>query len=515
MKQINIFDLILKNPKTYLLAIFFDLFAACLQTLYSVLLTNFTQYVIEGKYSAALYFQIITLVLFLIVCLFDYLYKFFQNKTIQHCMILYRNKIAHVSSQPRTNALTSINALNNDSARIEEAIRNIFIVTDALLYVFFTIIGLIYLHWSIMLFSTFMFAINMIIPKLEKRSSEKAEKKSSNLQKKYLDHSTDILNGKNVWTSYNRQETMINQLNSCGEEYEHQIVKVRNLQSLLNEIPISFSLTGQSLLMIFTLLLIIKGYVIPGTILSVGNLSGAFFNNLSNLFASYTRINGYDAVYREKIAVEDTEIKDNQTLSNNDISLNHISFSYIPEQQIINNFSYTFKSGKKYLIFGASGCGKSTILKLIFKQLENYEGTITIGDVDYTKLSHNQIHSIIGMITQDSYVFDDTIQNNITLGRTNQDINSSIQASKIDTNQIKLEDNAKKLSGGQIQRVCLARELYDYHPVVLMDEVANAVDESTAKEIYETLLKSERTIIAVAHYLPEGVEQLFDEVIRM
>lgn len=430
-------------------------------------------------------------------------------------MILYRNKIAHVSSQPKTNALTSINALNNDSARIEEAIRNIFIVTDALLYVFFTVIGLTYLHWSIMLFSTFMFVINMIIPKLEKRSSEKAEKKSSDLQKKYLDHSTDILNGKNVWSSYNRQETMINQLNTCGEEYEHQIVKVRNLQSLLNEIPISFSLTGQSLLMIFTLLLIIKGHVIPGTIISVGNLSGAFFNNLSNLFASYTRINGYDAVYREKIAVKDTEINDNQTLSNNDISLNHISFSYIPEQQIINNFSYTFKSGKKYLIFGASGCGKSTILKLIFKQLDNYEGTITIGDVDYTKLSHNQIHSIIGMITQDSYVFDDTIQNNITLGRTNQDINSSIQASKIDTNQINLEDKAKKLSGGQIQRVCLARELYDYHPVVLMDEVANAVDESTAKEIYETLLKSERTIIAVAHYLPEGVEQLFDEVIRM
>ena len=511
----NILHLILKGPKTYIIAIIFDLFAAGLSTLSSVRLTAFTQNVIEGKYIEAIYVQTISSILFLIACLFDYFYKKQQNETIQYSMIIYRNEIAQVSTKQNTDTLSSINALNNDSARIEEGIRNIFTVTDAFIYVFVTLIALIYIHWSIMLFSIFLFILNTLVPVLEKKSSEKAEKRSSNLQKNYLNKSSDILNGKNVWTSYNRQETMINKLNSCGEEYEHQIVKVRNLQSLLNEIPISVSVTGQTLLLIFTILLIIKGYILPGTVLAVGNLSGSFFNNLSNLFASYTKINGYDAVYREKVNVNNNEVKENQYIRNNDISLNSISFSYIPEQTVITNFSHTFESGKKYLIFGASGCGKSTILKLIFKQLLNYDGTITIGDIDYSNISQNQIHSTIGMITQDSYVFDDSVQNNIELGRTDHDIYPSIHASKIDTNEIKLEDNAKKLSGGQIQRVCLARELYEYHPIVLMDEVANAVDESTAKEIYETLLKSDRTIIAVAHYLPDGIEELFDEVIHM
>ena len=514
-KENKIINLILKNPKTYIIAIFFDLLSACLSTLSSVRLTIFTQSIIEGKYKEAILIDMVNLLLFLGAVFCEYIYKIYQNRTIQHSMIIYRDEIAHVSISQNYDTLTSINSLNNDSARIEEAIRNIFIVTDAFIFVVVTIIALIYLHWSIMFFSILLFAINTLVPALEKNCSEKAEKKSSDLQKNYLNKTSDILNGKKVWTSYNRQGTMINKLNSCGNEYEHQIVKVRNLQSLLNTIPFTFSLIGQTCLSVFTVILIIKGYVLPGTILSVGNLSGSFFNNLSNLFASYTKINGYDAVYREKVKADDDSVKGNQIISNNDISLNNISFSYIPEQPVISNFSHVFESGKKYLIFGASGCGKSTILKLIFKQLLNYDGNISIGDVDYSSISQDQIHSIIGMITQDSYVFDDSVQNNIELGRTDNDIYPSIQASKIDTNENKLEDNAKKLSGGQIQRVCLARELYDYHPIVLMDEVANAVDESTAKEIYETLLKSDRTIIAVAHYLPEGIEELFDEVIRM
>ncbi len=189
---------------------------------------------------------------------------------------------------------------------------------------------------------------------------------------------------------------------------------------------------------------------------------------------------------------------------------------FCPEKpEVIHQFSQKFEEGKKYLILGESGCGKSTLLKIIFKQLKNYSGTITLGDVDYKQISKDKLHEMIGYVTQDSYVFDDTVLNNIELGREDdsEKKNQAIALSKIDN--LKMEDNAKRMSGGQIQRICLARELYDYHPIVLMDEVANAVDETTAKEIYQTMLQSNRTIIAVAHYLPDGVEEQFDEVIHM
>ena len=165
-KENKIINLILKNPKTYIIAIFFDLLSACLSTLSSVRLTIFTQSIIEGKYKEAILIDMVNLLLFLGAVFCEYIYKIYQNRTIQHSMIIYRDEIAHVSISQNYDTLTSINSLNNDSARIEEAIRNIFIVTDAFIFVVVTIIALIYLHWSIMFFSILLFAINTLVPAL-------------------------------------------------------------------------------------------------------------------------------------------------------------------------------------------------------------------------------------------------------------------------------------------------------------------------------------------------------------
>ena len=265
----------------------------------------------------------------------------------------------------------------------------------------------------------------------------------------------------------------------------------------------------------FDVIMIIFGFVQSGTVLTVSQLAGTLFNNITSMMSGYTAYIGYESVYQEKISVQEKlEVTTNE-ITSNDLTIDSLSFSYPDKLEVIHQFSQNFEEGKKYLILGESGCGKSTLLKIIFKQLKDYGGTITLGNVNYNQITKEKLHEIIGYVTQDSYVFNDTVLNNIELGREDDSKKkeNAITLSKIDT--MRMEDNAKQMSGGQIQRVCLARELYEYHPIVLMDEVANAVDETTAKEIYQTMLNSNRTIIAVAHYLPEGVEEQFDEVIHM
>lgn len=144
-------------------------------------------------------------------------------------------------------------------------------------------------------------------------------------------------------------------------------------------------------------------------------------------------------------------------------------------------------------------------------------GDISIGNQDYTAINKEQLHDTIGYITQQSYVFEDSIVNNIELGRSfsEADFTNAIKSAKLDELRNQLDSNAKNLSGGQIQRVCLARELISTHSIILLDEIANAVDENIAKEIYEVFLKSDKTVIAVAHYLPEGIKDEFDEIIKM
>lgn len=504
------------KPSLFTLAMLFDFFAAVFSTVSSVRLAIFTQNVIDGKYIAAIQVELVNLVLFLIAIGADYFYRVFQNKTIQNGMLIYRDRISDSIMHTDKDASAYISALNTDSSRIESGIRNVFVVSDALMYMVISLLALIYIHWAIMLVSVGLFLMNSIVPVLEKNASEKAEKKSSYLQKEYLEKSTDIINGKFVWSAYNCLKVLQAKLTFFAKQYEGEIVHVKNKQSLLNEFPTAVSVIVQTLLNVFTIYMILNGAVIPGVILSVGNVSGTFFNNISNLLAAKNQMNGYNAVFREKIAFDEKQEITEKKLDHYTIKMHDVRFSYDNNIVILNGFSHVFESGKKYLLLGETGCGKSTLLKLLFKSLQQYSGEICIGGYEYSKISCEQLYTVMGFITQDSYVFDDTALNNITLGRNIDEttIQHVLHDAKID-DTFNTNENAKSLSGGQIQRVCLARELVEYHPIVLMDEVANAVGEETAKQIYDLFLNSDRTVIAVAHYLPAGVKEKFDEIIEL
>lgn len=510
----SIMNLILNKPSLFIFTMLFDFFSALFSTISSVRLAIFTQNVIEGKYIEAIQVELVNLILILIAVFADYLYHVLQNKTIQSGMIVYRDMISNSLVHTDKDENLYISALNTDSTRIENGIRNAFVVCDGLMYMIVSLVALIYIHWSIMFVSIGLFLLNYIVPILEKKPSERAEKQSSYLQKEYLEKTTDVIKGKVVWNAYNCFSMLRSKLSLFANEYERDLLTVRNKQSLLNEVPIAVSVTGQTLLMVFTLFLIIKGAVIPGTILSVGNLSGSFFNNISNFMSAKNQMNGYNAVFRERIEYDEKPVISEKKIDDYSIRMKNVSFSYEHNSELIHDFNYVFESGKKYLIYGDSGCGKSTLLKLIFRSLVENKGDIFLGKENYSNISDEQLHRIIGFIMQDSYVFDDTVLNNITLGRNLgegvvQDALLQAKAQDVST----LNGNAKELSGGQMQRICLARELVEYHPIILMDEVANAVDEETAKQIYELLLNSNRTVIAVAHYLPAGIKEKFDEIL--
>lgn len=480
--------------------------------------TNLLQNVIDQKYLYAFYAVLLNILFWTLAHSTNYLFYAMQNKCARYALIEYRKEVSEAMSRNEKVDIEYYNsAMNNDVVRIEAAVKGLYEICDAFINSLFAILAMIYVHWSIMVFSLCMFGLNFLLTKLMEKPAGKNEMQLSKLQKEFLGDSSDVLNGYYVFDAYNEKTTMCKKITSITTEYEGKRNKLNNIRDLLTILPFYASMMEQMFLMAFDIIMIIVGVVLPGTVLTVGQLAGNLFNNITGMVSSYTSYIGYESVYQEKISIHSEEKTTINEITNKDLSINNLSFAYPDKPEVIHKFTQQFKEGKKYLILGESGCGKSTMLKLIFKQLIDYEGTITLGNTDYKNISKEQLHEIIGYVTQDSYVFNDTVQNNIELGRLDDldKKNQAIKLSKIDASTVKMEDNAKQMSGGQIQRVCLARELYEYHPIVLMDEVANAVDESTAKEIYSTMLSSDRTIIAVAHYLPAGVEEQFDEVIHM
>lgn len=235
--------------------------------------------------------------------------------------------------------------------------------------------------------------------------------------------------------------------------------------------------------------------------------------------ASYSVKNGLAAAERvfEVLETESTiTSKENAIVLKefkNAISIENINFRY-EEENVLKDFSLKVEKGKTVALVGQSGSGKSTIANLLTRFYDVNEGTIKIDDVDIKDLNIHSLRSLLGLVTQDSILFNDTIKNNITLGKENVTNEEIIEALKIanayefikdlpngiETN---IGDAGGKLSGGQKQRLSIARAVLKNPPIMILDEATSALDTESEKLVQIALenMMQNRTSIVIAHRL--------------
>ncbi|MBT8253001.1 MAG: ABC transporter ATP-binding protein [Flavobacteriaceae bacterium] len=195
------------------------------------------------------------------------------------------------------------------------------------------------------------------------------------------------------------------------------------------------------------------------------------------------------------------------------IELNNINFKY-EDELVLKDFSLSIEKGKTVALVGQSGSGKSTIANLIMRFYDVNDGSIAIDGVDIRDLSKRSLRQLIGLVTQDSILFNDSVKNNISLGKPGSSDNEIIEALKvanawefvkdlpsgIDTH---IGDAGNKLSGGQKQRLSIARAVLKNPPIMILDEATSALDtesERLVQEALENMMKN-RTSIVIAHRL--------------
>ena len=198
---------------------------------------------------------------------------------------------------------------------------------------------------------------------------------------------------------------------------------------------------------------------------------------------------------------------------NDSLILNEISFSY-GEKEILKNISLTIKKGETVALVGPSGGGKSTIMDLIPRFHDPKSGSIMIDGKNYKDLQVESIRSKMGTVNQESFLFNDSIFNNIAFGKPEATEEDVINAAKIanahefilnteNGYETNVGDRGNKLSGGQRQRVCIARAVLANPPIMLLDEATSALDTESEKLVQEALnnLMQNRTSIVIAHRL--------------
>jgi ATP-binding cassette, subfamily B, heavy metal transporter len=207
-----------------------------------------------------------------------------------------------------------------------------------------------------------------------------------------------------------------------------------------------------------------------------------------------------------------------------DLKFEDIHFAYDPERQILKGIDITVPGGKTLAIVGPSGSGKSTISRLLFRFYDVGQGAIRIDGQDVRDISQETLRAAIGVVPQDTVLFNDTIKYNIAYGRDGASEDEIIEAAKAaqihdfitalpEGYGTMVGERGLKLSGGEKQRVAIARTILKNPPILILDEATSALDSGTEREIQDSLtrLGADRTVLTIAHRLSTVVHA--DEIV--
>jgi ATP-binding cassette subfamily B protein len=201
-------------------------------------------------------------------------------------------------------------------------------------------------------------------------------------------------------------------------------------------------------------------------------------------------------------------------VTSGNVRFEDVRFAYDPERQILKGLSFEVPAGKTVAIVGPSGAGKSTISRLLFRLYDISGGRILIDGQDIRNVTQASLRASIGMVPQDTVLFNDTIRYNIRYGRwdaSDAEVEQAAQLAQIDPlirmapmgYETQVGERGLKLSGGEKQRVAIARTVLKAPPILVLDEATSALDSHTEHEIQEALerVSRNRTSLVIAHRL--------------
>ncbi len=227
-----------------------------------------------------------------------------------------------------------------------------------------------------------------------------------------------------------------------------------------------------------------------------------------------------------QISKEVTDKQEAKDLSVNggEVEFDNVYFGYDDKREILNGLSFKVPAGQTVAIVGPSGAGKSTISRLLFRFYDVHKGAVRIDGQDVRDITQSSLRANIGIVPQDTVLFNDTIRYNISYGRPNateEEVQRAAEMSSIsafinklsDGYDTKVGERGLKLSGGEKQRVAIARTILKNAPILLFDEATSALDSATEQEILESLREVSKghTTLVIAHRLSTVVSA--DEIL--
>lgn len=524
MKKYSVLNFLFKNKLSLIICVVLIVSNVMFSVSFAIVFQKFIDAVTSESYEDYIFYVVSTILIILGLSITNYAakktyYLYERNTMIDIKYCIFSSILSKSSSS--FHKFEENDYINYLTQCITEIKQNFFdslfyMVYDILMFLF-GIIAVFLINLKMGLIILMMTILNLTIPCMLKRKI--LSRTDDNLRKniEITGYLKNILHSFQTIRIYGISDKMNQNYNELNLSQEYTNYFLNRIITFSNSLIYFLNYITVSIPWFIGAYLVIQGEFSIGVLMGISQLNNNVASPLNDFF---TRLNSFVSGKHlcDKILDVIEERGNNIRLLDKEIfsiSLSNISLS-IGAKVILHDISLTFLEKKKYLIIGKSGSGKSTILKMISSFFDNYNGKIKINDVNLKEL--NDISNIIHMISQDTDIFEDTILFNLTL-YDDIDENKVINIlKKVGLSNLisRLHDvvHMDELSGGELQRISIARALLHPCPILLIDEACSSLDVTTGYQIESLLLCIEnQMIIEVAHKIYKNLLPLYDEII--
>jgi len=484
----------------------------------------------KGEIEALLFICILVLITFFFRNLFRYIALYFltpiRNGIVHDLRMDLHKKIISLPlpffTEKKKGDLTA--RLTTDLVEIEWSIMSsLEMICKDPLNIIIYLITLIFISPQLTIFVIILFPITGMIIGIIGKSLKKSSDRGQNQMGKLLSIIDENISGLKIIKSFNAEEHINKSFEKNSSEYKNimtNLLRKKDLSSPMSEFLSTIVLV---IVMWFGGKLVLSG---GDSLLSAEEFIGyiLIFSQIippaKSLTTSYYHIQkGSAAAQRvfeildERNKISDLENPKKIKLLNNNIQFKNLTFKY-EKTKVLSEINFNIPKGKMIALVGKSGSGKSTLADLLARFYDLKDGEILIDNHNIKEIAINDLRALMGIVSQDSILFNDTIYNNIRLGNLEASKSEIIAAAKIanahnfilDTTngyQTNIGDKGEKLSGGQKQRLSIARAVLKDPEILILDEATSSLDTESEKLVQQALenLMSSRTSLVIAHRL--------------
>ena len=435
-----------------------------------------------------------------------------------------------ISAFSGENSSLYISALSNDAREVEmNYLANVFIIVENTVICIGALVLMFYYSPLLTILSIALALLPLVVSIFTGNLVAKAEKNVSNKNETYMSTLKDSLIGFTVIKSFRAEAQMCRIFSNAVREVTDAKTVRKKMSVLVNGLSACSGTILQFGIFLIGAYLALRGHGLSaGAVLVFVQLLnfviapiGAIPQALAEIKASKALVEKVAEALESNVREDGTESKDKLV---NTISLDNLSFGYEEEKSVLHGVNFTFEAGKSYAIVGSSGSGKSTLLNLLMAAHDSYTGAIKYDDVELQHIKSESLYEMISVVQQNVFIFNASIRDNITMFSdfAREEVDRAIELSGLskliaDRGEDYLcGENGNGLSGGEKQRISIARSLLKKSQVLLVDEATAALDLQTAFQVSDAILDlNELTRIVVTHALDENLLKRYDCVLTL